>query len=96
MSKGDLDLDDFDLELDIDLDEEEIPLSNRNNIVINVMLIVQLAVCLVAFIVNCWLIGVDQGGPAILVFFLVLIAMGITLFIMAAKWYLKWILINEV
>ena len=77
-------------------EEEEIPLSNRNNIVINVMLIVQLAVCLVAFIVNCWLIGVDQGGPAILVFFLLLIAMGITSFIMAAKWYLKWILINEV
>ena len=94
MSKGDLDLDDFDLDINSD-EEEEIPLSNRNNIVINVMLIVQLAVCLVAFIVNCWLMGVDQGGPAIGVFFLVLIAMGITLFIMAAKWYLKWILINE-
>ena len=94
MSKGDLDLDDFDLDINSD-EEEEIPLSNRNNIVINIMLIVQLAVCLVAFIVNCWLMGVDQGEPAILVFFLVLIAMGITLFIMAAKWYLKWILINE-
>ena len=96
MSKGDLDLDDFDLDIELELDEEEIPLSNRNDIIINVMLIVQLAVCLVAFIINCWLIGVDQGGPALGVFFLVLVALSITLFIMAAKWYLKWILINEV
>jgi len=89
----DLDLEDFDIAEDETFEPDE---PNKRNIIINVLFISQLVIGLIAFIMNCWLIYVDQGGPAVAVFFFILINMGTTIFLIGAKLHLKWFLIiNE-